>query len=140
LSFCLPFLIETPSVFLLASFHFHAALFFLLPPQICLSLLVGAALLILALAFRLALLFPLLAALRILRLPFAVSPLLLSLAALLIVVVLLLVLLLVLRLLLVVVLSFVTASPVILSIHQDGRAQAERQHQQETTCQKFFHG
>jgi hypothetical protein len=88
-----------------------------------LSLLVGDALLILTLAFcLLSLLFPLLAALRVLRLPFAASPLFLSLAALLIVVVLLLVL----RLLLVIVLSFVTASPVILSVHEDGRAQAER--------------
>jgi uncharacterized membrane protein YphA (DoxX/SURF4 family) len=93
-----------------------------------LSLLVRCALLILPLAFRLSrlsLLLELLPALFSLRLPFAIPLLLFSLATLLIVIA---GLGLGLRLL-VVVLSLVTASPVILSAHEDGRAQAERHNQ-----------
>jgi hypothetical protein len=100
----------------------------LLPAELCLSLLVGSSLLVLLLALRLPLLLELLPALLSLRLPFAVPALFFSLATLLIVVV-GLGLGLVLRLLLVVVLSLVTASPFILSAHEDGRAQAERHNQ-----------
>jgi hypothetical protein len=88
-------------------------------------LLVGRTLLILTLAFGLSLLFPLLATLLILRLSFSIPTLFFSLAALLIIVCLWWVL----RLLLVIVPSLVTTSPVILSAHEDGRAQAERHNQ-----------
>ena len=126
LQFSLSFLIEATTVFLLPSFHFRAALFILLTPQVCLSLLVGGALLILTLAFSLSLLFPLLATLLVLCLSFSIPTLFFSLAALLIVVVLLW---LGLRLLLVIVFSLATAAPFILSAHEDGRAQAERHNQ-----------
>ena len=90
------------------------------------SLLFGGALLILLLTLRLPLLLELLPALFGLRLPFAAPPLFFSLAALLIVIA---GWCLGLRLLLVVVLSLATTSPVILSAHEDGRAQAERHNQ-----------
>jgi hypothetical protein len=125
LRFNLSFRIGPAAILLLALRHFRAALFLLLPAEVCLSLLVGCALLILPLAFRLSLLLELLPALFSLRLPFAIPLLLFSLAALLIVIA---GLGLALRLL-VVVLSLVTASPVILSAHEDGRAQAERHNQ-----------
>jgi hypothetical protein len=125
LRFNLSFRIGPAAILLLALRHLGAALFLLLPAEVCLSLLVGCALLILPLAFRLSLLLELLPALFSLRLPFAIPLLLFSLAALLIVIA---GLGLALRLL-VVVLSLVTASPVILSAHEDGRAQAERHNQ-----------
>jgi hypothetical protein len=89
-------------------------------------LLVGGALLILLLPFRLSLLLRLLPALLVLRLPFAAAALFFSLATLLIVIV---GLWLALSLLLVIGLSLVTTAPVILSAHEDGRAQAERHNQ-----------
>jgi hypothetical protein len=89
-------------------------------------LLVGDALLSLLLPFRLSLLLRLLPALLVLRLPFAAPALFFSLATLLIVIV---GLWLALSLLLVIGLSLVTTSPVILSAHEDGRAQAERHNQ-----------
>jgi len=75
------------AVFLLASFHFGAALLVLLLPSLFEFPLLLRPLLIQALAGRLPLLFRVLPALLFLRLPFAISPLLFSLTALLIVVV-----------------------------------------------------
>jgi hypothetical protein len=116
----LTFLIPSASVFLLAAIKFSTALFILLPAGVCLALLVGGALLVLPLTFRLALL--------VLRLPLTVPTLFFGLATLLLlIIVVALRLVLILRLLLVI--SFVTTSPVILSAHEDGRAQAERHNQ-----------
>jgi hypothetical protein len=83
----LAFLVELTAVFLLASFHFGAALLVLLLPALFELALLLSPLLIHALACGLPLLFRLLPALLFLRLPLAVSPLLFRLAALLIVVV-----------------------------------------------------
>jgi len=99
----------------------------LLPALFELPLLLGP-LLIQPLARGLPLLFRVLPALLFLRLPLAISPLLFRLTALLIVVV-ALGLVLSLLLVIVVVVSFATTPPVILSAHEDGRAQAERHNQ-----------
>jgi len=83
----LAFLVELTAVFLLASFHFGAALLVLLLPALFeLPLLLGP-LLIQTLARCLPLLVRVLPALLFLRLPLAISPLLFRLTALLIVVV-----------------------------------------------------